>query len=222
VRAVVVIALLCLGFLGGGCLDSDDDPAKSSGDGDHGEPIHPGERPTWPPAGARVATCLERIGGGAPVSNPRYLQQSVLAGPIVIFPARRDYVRHAVVEPVSVGPRGPRYSSSQMLISLADRGRPELRAVVAIAPSAREHAAFIFRKQYREAGWYVAEGESALALRGCRGRGPDLGPEGDYTSYATGFLVAGRRCVPIEVTVVGRPRPIDRVIRYGVRRCDTA
>jgi hypothetical protein len=97
---------------------------------------------------------------------------------------------------------------------------------LAIAPSDRAHAAFLFgRHRGHQIGPYysyrVSSGTARVRLIACSRDEPRFsapGPVGPLTSFPGAFLVAGARCVTVEVHERGRPVR-SRQLRFGVKTC---
>lgn len=99
------------------------------------------------------------------------------------------------------------------------------RVTVAIARADRPHAAFFFgRERGRRVGPYyssrVSDGTSSVRFVACAAREPRFSapgqPVGPWTTYPGAMLVAGARCVTIEVRERGR-RTARRDVGFGVR-----
>lgn len=110
--------------------------------------------------------------------------------------------------------------------------RAGTRALVAIAPRDRRHAAFLYgntldrRPAGRQIGPYwsvrVSDGQDAIALQACDEDEPLFsgpGTVGPYTAFPGGLVVAGARCVTFQVWVRGRARPFERRIPFGRPDC---
>jgi hypothetical protein len=114
------------------------------------------------------------------------------------------------------------YSQLKTGISVA-AGRT---VTLAIARADRPYAAFFFgHERGHQIGPYysyrVSGGTARLRLMACRRDEPRFsapGPVGPLTSFPGAFLVAGARCITVEVHERGRPVR-KRQLRFGVTSC---
>jgi hypothetical protein len=67
----------------------------------------------------------------------------------------------------------------------------------------------------------VEEGEVAVTFKACKKgeRGPVGGPLNAMSQFNGGFVVAGVRCVPLDVRVQGREGAIPVRLPFGAGRC---
>jgi hypothetical protein len=68
----------------------------------------------------------------------------------------------------------------------------------------------------------VADGAAAVTFHACAAGHPAFsyaGPVGPQTIFAGAFVVAGARCVHLEVRERGGRRTLRRTVGFGVRRC---
>lgn len=90
------------------------------------------------------------------------------------------------------------------------------QATVTVPPEHRASVALIYtaRARNREnpgapGGYRVDDGEDAVTLRAC--------PDAD-TEFLGGVVVAGARCVPLQISAPGRP-PQQRLLSFGAGEC---
>lgn len=106
------------------------------------------------------------------------------------------------------------------------------RAVLAIAPQDRRHAAFLYgnglddRPVGRQVGPYwsvrVSDGQAAIALEACDATEPRFsgpGTVGPYTAFPGAAVVAGARCVTFQVWIEGDAQPFEKTLPFGVSSC---
>jgi hypothetical protein len=168
------------------------------------------------PQRAFVRTCEMSVYGRLDASA--WQKHSANAGPVSFYYADQ-YAQTASSEfdPVS-GSKGY-YPGLKLLVLV----RPGAVATVVLPKSERRYTALIYnpddwndRNAYR-----LEDGESAVTFRACKkGETPsDAGPVNAMTQFNGGFVVAGARCVPIEVFVQGQKRSIRRTLSFGKGRC---
>jgi len=74
-------------------------------------------------------------------------------------------------------------------------------------------------------GRRVTDGEPAVTFRACDRSTKAFSGEGvvgPYTGFPGGFIVAGARCVPLDVWGHGRPRPYRVVVSFAAAKCGGA
>jgi hypothetical protein len=111
------------------------------------------------------------------------------------------------------------YYSGQKLLVLV---RPGEVATVVVPDSARPYAALLYnpadwndRNQYR-----IKDGESAVTFRACMKEAtPVDGSLKAMTQFNGGLVVAGVRCLPLEVFVRGEGQTIPVTLSFGAGRC---
>jgi hypothetical protein len=163
-----------------------------------------------------VRTCEASVFGT--LDSRGWQAHSVIAGPLAFY-----YADQFAEQPDSVfAPlRGQEGSyAGQKLLVLVRRGAV---VTVVIPESIRSDAALLYdpaawndRNAYR-----IEDGESAVTFKACK-RGetaPAGGPRNAMTQFNGGFVVAGARCVPLEVHVRGEERSISVALRFGSGRC---
>ena len=193
IAATVSIALLVAG------CDGEDDPPKTA-------------PPAPPPARVDVDAA-----------------ENVRAGPLVLYHARqfaraprsdfdpvrlRGRLRREASPPLRRRVRAGSVYYGVKLLALIDGNRP---VTLAVAPAARRDASLLYgraRRSYsaakQELGLAeVADGRAVVRLEP-HGSGP-----GQISEIPGGLVVAGARCLPLEVRVQGRKRPIRRTIAFG-------
>lgn len=103
------------------------------------------------------------------------------------------------------------------------------RVTLAVPRAHRRHLGLLYDNESssgRPVGPYfsyrVSDGDSAVRFEACGRDERPFGsrpPGGPYTAFPGGMVVAGPRCVPLEVRVEGRRRPLRRVFSFGAGRC---
>jgi hypothetical protein len=97
-----------------------------------------------------------------------------------------------------------------VLITVITGVRPGAAVVVRVAPEGRPYLRFLFGPQDSlQAGtpYTMGSGEAGVTFTAC------AAGSGLYTDYYGGMLVAGQRCVPVDVWPPGTARPIT--VRLG-------
>jgi hypothetical protein len=167
------------------------------------------------PAGF-VRTCDTSVFGT--LDSPGWRAHSVIAGPLVFY-----YGDQFVEQPDSVfaplaGQDG--YYAGQKLLVLVRRGAV---VTVVIPESIRSDAALLYdpaawndRNAYR-----IEDGESAVTFKACKKgeTAPAGGPLMAMTQFNGSVVVAGARCVPLEVHVQGKERSIAAALPFCSGRC---
>ncbi len=155
------------------------------------------------PPSAPVLGCAGRIEGGRPISES--LPSDVEIGPIRFT----GLERFATASRKELTPRPGRRWATIKAVPVVAAGAP---VTVAVAPPDRAHLRLAWAGGSGPAAVFAPCARSARAFS-YRGR------VGDYTAWAGGFLVDGPGCRRIQVWVRGRPRPLQRVLAFGVRGC---
>ena len=147
---------------------------------------------------------LRACGSRGDGSKPQQLPQGgVRIGPLVVWPSVRTRVEPYDATPWAYYVKAP--------IVLPAR----TKVVLAVPPEATSLVAF----QHR--GRFV----SAVRFEACREREPAFpgayrGTVGKYTGFPIGFALARRSaCIPLEVWVDGRDKPLRRLVPFGRRTC---
>lgn len=160
--------------------------------------------PSPPPA--YVAPCPSGVSGGL---SRGYERQSLLAGPLALFPAGGGYADYPArfIVPVRRGAR--RYPPFEAVATV----RPGGDVTLAIAPADRAHVGFLFDPASwanSGRGYRVADGETAVRFRGCTA---------PYTQYQGGFVIDGPRCATLEIWLDGATAPERHVVSFGAGDC---
>ena len=159
---------------------------------------------TAAPQRAFVRTCEMSVYGT--LDAPAWRKHSVIAGPLVFYYADQYAEQPASVFAPIAGQSG--YYSGQKLLVLVRR---DAVATVVVPESQRRYAALLYnpadwndRNAYR-----IEDGESAVTFKACKKgeTAPVGGPLNAMTQFNGGLVVAGARCVPLEVLVRGSSEP---------------
>ena len=164
---------------------------------------------------AFVRTCEASVYGT--LDDPTWRKHSVIAGPLVFYSADQYAEQPASLFAPIVGNDG--YYAGQKLLVLIRRGAV---ATVVVPESERRYA----RLLYNPADWndrnaYTAkDGETTVRFEGCpKGETATVGgPLNAMTQFNGSFVVAGVRCVPLEVRVRGQGT-IPVTLSFGAGRC---
>jgi hypothetical protein len=169
---------------------------------------------TAPTQRAFVRTCEASAYGT--LDDPTWRKHSVIAGPLVFYSADQYAEQPPSLFAPIVGNDG--YYSGQKLLVLIRRGAV---ATVVVPESERRYA----RLLYNPADWndrnaYIAkDGETTVRFEGCpKGETATGGPLNAMTQFNGSFVVAGVRCLPLEVRVRGQD-PIPVTLSFGAGRC---
>jgi hypothetical protein len=211
----VVLALALLTLLVGGACSSDGDETEArtaSGSVEGTTTGTPASRP------AVVRTCESSVYGKLAAAGWR--QHSVIAGPVTFYYGN-GYAEQPASEFAPVPGSGGRYRGQKMLVLV----RPGAVATVVVPETERSSVALL----YDPADWNDPndyrigdEGESSVTFRACEeGQGsPSGGPLDAMTQFNGGFVVAGARCVPLDIFVPGRSQSIRVTLSFGAGRCE--
>ena len=159
--------------------------------------------PAPPPA--YVAPCPSGVSGGLP---PHYERQSLVSGPLALY-AIGDFARYPSRYIAHVPGDARRFPGFEGAATVRQGGDVTL----AFSPADRAHAGFLYdHRAYRhaESGYTVADGTSAVRLRGCTA---------PYTQYQGGFVLDGPRCATLELWIDGARTPEGRVVAFGTGAC---
>ena len=181
--------------------------------------------PTTPPSGvtgpsptpsrAFVRTCETSVYGKLDASG--WKNHSVFAGPLVFYYA--DQFAGQPASDFAPFPAGSSYYAGQKLLVLLRRGAV---ATVLVPESKRRNAGLLFdpaewndRNTYR-----IEDADSAVRFKACKkGEKSTVGaPPTAMTQFNGGFVVAGARCLPLEVRVPGRGT-IPVSLSFGAGPC---
>jgi hypothetical protein len=162
-----------------------------------------------------VRTCETSAYGK--LDAPAWKEHSVFAGPLVLYYA--DQFAGQPASDFAPRPGGSGYYSGQKLLVLVRRGAV---ATVVVPEAERRNAGLLFdpavwndRNAYR-----VEDGDSAVRFKACKKgeRGPVGRPSNAMTQFNGGFVVAGARCLPLDVLVPGRGT-VRVSLSFGAGRC---
>lgn len=167
------------------------------------------------PRNTFVRTCKTSVYGT--LDSPGWERHSITAGKLVFY-----YVDQFENQPASDFapiPGRKDYYAGQKLLILVPRGEV---ATVVVPESERRHARLLYdpavwndRNSYR-----VEDGETAVRFEGCKKGESVVGaPLNAMTQFNGSFVVAGARCVPLEVLVRGLDGPIPVTLSFGAGRC---
>jgi hypothetical protein len=170
---------------------------------------------TAPTQRAFIRACEASVYGT--LDDPTWRKQSVIAGPLVFYSADQYAEQPASLFAPIAGNDG--YYAGQKLLVLIRRGAV---ATVVVPESERHYA----RLLYNPADWNdrnaytVKDGETTVRFEGCpKGETANAGgPLNRLTQFNGSFLVAGVRCVPLEVLVRGQGT-IPVTLSFGAGRC---
>jgi hypothetical protein len=163
-----------------------------------------------------VRTCETSVFGT--LDSRGWRAHSVFAGPLTFYYADQFTAQPDSVFAPLAGQDG--YYAGQKLLVLVRRGAV---VTVVIPESIRREAALLYdpaawndRNAYR-----IEDGESAVTFKACKKgeTAPAGGPLNAMTQFNGGFVVAGARCVPLEVHVRGDERSISAALPFGSGRC---
>jgi hypothetical protein len=142
---------------------------------------------------------------------------SVFAGPLVFYYA--DQFAGQPASDFAPIPAGSSHYAGQKLLVLLRRGAV---ATVLVPESERRNAGLLFdpaewndRNTYR-----IEDADSAVRFKACKKGGKSTvgAPPTAMTQFNGGFVVAGARCLPLEVRVPGR-ETIPVSLSFGAGHC---
>jgi hypothetical protein len=167
------------------------------------------------PRNTFVRTCKTSVFGTLDSSG--WEQHSITGGKLVFY-----YVDQYEKQPASLfapipGRKG--FYAGQKLLILVPRDEV---ATVVVPESERRHARLLYdpavwndRNAYR-----VEDGETAVRFEGCKKGETVVGaPLNAMTQFNGSFVVAGARCLPLEVLVRGLDGQIPVTLSFGAGRC---
>jgi len=154
-----------------------------------------------------VAGCEDpRVTGGLASD---YRRESVVAGPLAIYPARSEFPRLPRDDFAPVSDSGPaRYGALEAAVTVA----PGARVTVSVPREDQRSLALLFdstRWSDANRGYTVREGDRAVTFPGCRA---------PYTQYSGGFVVTRPQCAHLIVQAQGA-RPVRATVSFGARAC---
>jgi hypothetical protein len=171
---------------------------------------------TAPMQRAFVRTCEMSVYGT--LDDPAWEKHSIMAGPLVFYSADQYAQQPASLFAPIVGNDG--YYPGQKLLVLIRRGAV---ATVVLPESERRYAGLL----YNPAAWNdrnayrIEDGQTAVRFKACKKgeTAPVGGPLNAMTQFNGGFVVAGARCLPLEVLVRGEQGTIPVTLSFGAGRC---
>jgi hypothetical protein len=171
---------------------------------------------TAAPQRAFVRTCEMSVYGT--LDAPAWEKHSIIAGPLVFY-----YANQYAEQPASIFapiPAQNGHYAGQKLLVLVRRGAV---ATVIVTESQRPNAALLYDPaDFNDSNAYrIEDGESAVTFKACKKgeASPVGGPLNAMTQFNGGFIVAGARCVLLEVLVRGEQRTIPVTLSFGAGRC---
>ena len=193
------------------------------------------------PPPAYEPPCPSGVSGGLEAG---YERESLLAGPLAVFPASGGYadyparyiasVRTGLLNDLRALPkrdltrdeRGSRRLLRAALRHASDHRYPGFGAAATVRPGGvvtlvvsaadRAHVGFLFdRRAFRHSKHGYRVADGTAAVR-------FRGCTAPYTQYQGGFVVDGPRCATLEAWVDGAPMPERRVVSFGAGPCPAA
>lgn len=169
-----------------------------------------------PPPGAFARTCKTNVRGTLDASDWR--RNSIVAGPLVFYYGKQFSTQEPSLFAPLPGKEGY-YAGQKLLILL----HPGTVATVAVSNEERRLAALL----YDPAGWNdrnayrIVDGQRAVSFHACKGKTAQTGrPLDAMTQFNGGFVVAGARCLALNVFVPEEPA-ITVELPFGTPRCPT-
>jgi hypothetical protein len=170
---------------------------------------------TAAPQRAFARTCEMSVYGT--LDAPAWEKHSIIAGPLVFY-----YADQYAEQPASIFAPVPAQNghyAGQKLLVLVRRGAV---ATVIVPESERRYAALLYNPaDFNDSNEYrIEDGESAVTFKACKKgeASPVGGPLNAMTQFNGGFIMAGVRCVPLEVRVRGQGS-IPVTLSFGAGRC---
>jgi hypothetical protein len=169
-----------------------------------------------PPQRSYVRRCQASVRGT--LDDPAWRKHSVFAGPLIFYSADQ-YAEQPASLFAPIDGNGGQYAGQKLLV-LVRRGAV---ATVVLPESQQVHAALLYnpaafsdRNAYR-----IENGESAVTFKACKKgeAAPVGGLLNAMTQFNGGFVVAGARCLPLEVLVRGTERTIPVTLSFGGGHC---
>jgi hypothetical protein len=163
-----------------------------------------------------VRTCEMSVYGT--LDAPAWKKHSIVAGPLAFYYADQFEEQPASAFAPIAGQSG--YYPGQKLLILVRR---DADATVVVPESERRYAGLLYnpadwndRNAYR-----IEDGETAVRFKACKKgeRAPVGGPLNAMTQFNGGVVVAGVRCVPLEVLVRGQEGTTPVTLSFGAGRC---
>jgi hypothetical protein len=170
---------------------------------------------TAPTQRAFVRTCEAGVYGT--LDDPTWRKHSVIAGPLVFYSADQ-YAEQPASLFAPVPAQNGHYAGQKLLVFV----RRGAVATVIVPESQRRYAALLYNPaDFNDSNEYrIEDGESAVTFKACKKgeASPVGGPLNAMTQFNGGFIMAGVRCVPLEVRVRGQGS-IPVTLSFGAGRC---
>ena len=172
---------------------------------------------TTPSQRVFVRTCQASVSGT--IDDPAWRKHSVFAGPLVFYSADQYAEQPASLFAPIDG--NDRYAGQKLLVLL----RRGAVATVDVPESERSHAALLYNADaWNDTNAYrIQDGESAVTFKACKKRQTAAvgGPLTAMTQFNGGFVVAGARCLPLDVRVRGEDQiiPVKVKLSFGAGDC---
>jgi hypothetical protein len=171
---------------------------------------------TGAPQRAFNRTCETSVYGT--LDAPAWRKHSIIAGPLVFYYADQ-YARQPASVFAPIPGRNGYYGGQKLLVLV----RRDAVATVVLPESERRYAGLL----YNPAAWNnrnaytIEDGETALRFKACKKgeTGPVGGPLNAMTQFNGAFVVAGARCVPLQIYVRGEQGTIPVTLSFGAGRC---
>ena len=163
-----------------------------------------------------VRTCEASVRGA--IDDPAWRKHSVFAGPLVFY-AVDQYAGQPASAFAPIPGRDGYYPGQKLLVFV----RRSAVVTVVVSDPERSYAALL----YNPAAWNdrnaykIEDGESAVRFRACKKGETAVGaPPNAMTQFNGSFVIAGARCLPLEVLVRGEERTIPITLSFGSGQCD--
>jgi hypothetical protein len=174
---------------------------------------------TTPPAPTQrafVRTCEASVFGT--LADPTWRKHSVIAGPLVFYSADQ-YAEQPASLFAPIPAQNGHYAGQKLLVL----GRRGAVATVIVPESQRRYAALLYNPaDFNDSNEYrIQDGESAVTFKACKkGEASPVGGRlNAMTQFNGGFIVAGARCLLLEVLARGEQRTIPVTLSFGAGRC---
>src|SRR5438034_3215260 len=202
-RGVLLMALLAAACSSGGAPPHPSAESRTSPAGVAGRTENPSAGPV---PGAFVRTCDSEVLGDLG-AGWREDKSAVVVGPIAfLYPGAYAH------GPRRLFSRDRNGYSSQKVLVVVERGAS---VTGAIAPAATRGVSLLYDpSRFNDTNRYeVSDGESAVTFQACGMGGTHV------TQFNGGFIVAGPRCVPLEIWTGNDSTPRHRVLSFGKADC---
>jgi hypothetical protein len=137
--------------------------------------------------------------------------QTVLVGPVGLVASFYEFQPGKTFAALRDGV----YPSQKVLLLVRRATRPTL----VVPRAARGFASLLYdRSKWKNRNAYrLDEGDVAMTFEACKGLYAARPHE--YTQFNGGIIVAGARCVPLDVYAEGSGKPIRATLSFGAGRC---